>query len=197
MPTPALRDVPQNHTHQATALVESARHIAPTHQSGRGSLSSVSLTLQANGQKVTYQSLRPDTVIAGREIVFDLPTAAWIDATAMGNYPITLKAIQLSMGASTTGKQYTMLINAETVYNVLPVTGMPTVLDEASCLSVTAANGVISFSKAVDSASLWSVDGKLIARCGQATSMSANVHGVCVLEANVAGKRITRKVVLK
>ncbi len=164
---------------------------------GEAPFNSISLTLQANGQKVTYQNLRPDTVIAGREIVLDLPSAAWIDASAMGNYPITLKAIQLSMGTSTTGQQYTMLINPETVYNVLPVSGVPTVLDAESSLLVSVANGVISFSKAVDSASLWSVDGKLLARCGHATSMSANVHGVCVLEATVAGKRITRKVVVK
>ncbi len=164
---------------------------------GEAPFTGLSLTLQAAGQKVTYQAIRPDTVIAGRELVLDLPTASWIDASAMGNYPITLKAIQLSMGASTVGKQYTMLINAETVYNVLPLSGVPTVLDGESDLAVAVSGGIVSFSRKVDSATLWSVDGKQLAHCGKAASITTDAHGMCVIEVVVAGRRIARKIVLK
>ena len=54
-------------------------------------------------------------------IELELPTASWIDAADMMNYPITLNNIQLNMGTSKTGMKYTIDFDGfETVYNAIP-----------------------------------------------------------------------------
>ena len=164
---------------------------------GDAPFTNASLALQANGQKVAYHSLRPDTVIVGREVVLDLPTSEWLDASSMANYPISFKSLQLNMGSSTTGTQYSMLINVENVYNVIPLSGVATVIDDASALAVTSSNGVITFSQTVDEASLWSADGRLLDTCSRGNSLTTATRGMCVISAVVAGKRIARKVIVK
>lgn len=53
-------------------------------------------------------------------IELELPTASWIDAADMMNYPITLNNIQLNMGTSKTGQKYTIDFKGfETVYNAV------------------------------------------------------------------------------
>ena len=50
-----------------------------------------------------------------------LPTASWIDAADMKNFPIMLNNIQLNMGTSKTGQKYTIDFDGfETVYNAIP-----------------------------------------------------------------------------
>ena len=88
---------------------------------GEAPVKNVVLSLRPNGQKVSYHTLTPDTVIAGKMIELELPTASWIDATDMMNYPITLNNIQLNMGTSKTGMKYTIDFDGfETVYNAIP-----------------------------------------------------------------------------
>ena len=88
---------------------------------GEAPVKNVVLSLRPNGQKVMYQTLTPDTVIAGKMIELELPTASWIDAADMMNYPITLNNIQLNMGTSKTGQKYTIDFDGfETVYNAIP-----------------------------------------------------------------------------
>ena len=88
---------------------------------GEAPVKNVVLSLRPNGQKVSYHTLTPDTVIAGKMIELELPTASWIDAADMMNYPITLNNIQLNMGTSKTGVKYTIDFDGfETVYNAIP-----------------------------------------------------------------------------
>ena len=88
---------------------------------GEAPINNVVLGLRSNGQGITYQTLTPDTLIAGKPVVLELPTAAWMEATDMSNYPIVLSTIQLNMGTSTTGKKYTIDFEGfETVYNAIP-----------------------------------------------------------------------------
>lgn len=88
---------------------------------GEAPVKNVVLSLRPNGQKVSYHTLTPDTVIAGKMIELELPTASWIGAADMMNYPITLNNIQLNMGTSKTGQKYTIDFDGfETVYNAIP-----------------------------------------------------------------------------
>ena len=88
---------------------------------GEAPINNVVLGLRSNGQGITYQTLTPDTLIAGKPVVLELPTSAWMEATDMSNYPIVLSTIQLNMGTSTTGKKYTIDFEGfETVYNAIP-----------------------------------------------------------------------------
>ncbi|MCQ2290455.1 MAG: phosphodiester glycosidase family protein [Muribaculaceae bacterium] len=87
---------------------------------GEAPVSNVVLGLRPNGQKMSYQTLTPDTVIAGKMIQLELPTSSWIDADDMMNYPIVLSTIQLNMGTSTTGKEYTIDFDGfELVYDAV------------------------------------------------------------------------------
>ena len=88
---------------------------------GEASFKNVVFGLRANGQNVAYHTVTPDSVTAGKEMVLDVPTSAWTDATNMANFPVTLNSIQLNMNASTTGKQYTIeFLGFETVYSAVP-----------------------------------------------------------------------------
>ncbi|MDO4511354.1 MAG: phosphodiester glycosidase family protein [Bacteroidales bacterium] len=88
---------------------------------GEAPVKNVVLGLRPCGDKINYQTLEPDTLVAGKDLVLTLPTAAWIDADDMGNYPITLSTIQVNMDASTTGKQYTIHFQGfELVYDAIP-----------------------------------------------------------------------------
>ena len=77
-------------------------------------------SLRPSSGTLSYQTVTPDSVVANREMVIDLPTAAWIDTSDMSNYPIMLNSIQVNMNASTTGKVYNMkFLGFETVYNAV------------------------------------------------------------------------------
>ncbi|MDO4512148.1 MAG: phosphodiester glycosidase family protein [Bacteroidales bacterium] len=77
--------------------------------------------LRARGGAMIYHTITPDVVKPNEELVVDLPTSAWCDATDMGNYPITLNSIQINMNTSTTGQVYDMhFLGFETVYLDMP-----------------------------------------------------------------------------
>ncbi|MBR5102929.1 MAG: dockerin type I repeat-containing protein, partial [Muribaculaceae bacterium] len=79
------------------------------------------LSLKAGTNKTTYNTLTPDTVIADTPLTLNLPTDSWLDPSDMSNYPIILNSIQLNLGASTVGKQYTInFMGIETVYDNMP-----------------------------------------------------------------------------
>ena len=87
---------------------------------GEAPMKNVQFGLRPRGGNISYQAVTPDTVIANEELVLDLPIASWLDADDMGNYPLTLSTIQVGMGASQTGVQYTMqFLGFETVYNAV------------------------------------------------------------------------------
>ena len=52
----------------------------------------------------------------------NLPIDQWIDADDMGNYPIQMSYVQITMAKPTSGKQYTMLIpGLEAIYRNAPI----------------------------------------------------------------------------
>lgn len=81
------------------------------------------LGLRTNGGSMSYQTITPETITPNEELVVEVPTSSWCDATDMGNYPITLSSIQLNMNTSTTDKVYEMhFTGLETVYLDVPDT---------------------------------------------------------------------------
>mgnify|MGYP004443092213 CR=1 FL=1 len=78
--------------------------------------------LRSNGGGINYCTVTPEAVSPNVVNTFDVPTASWMDADNMGNYPIHLSSIQVAMGTSTTSKQYTMeFAGIETVYKCMPL----------------------------------------------------------------------------
>ncbi|MEG0701731.1 MAG: T9SS type A sorting domain-containing protein, partial [Muribaculaceae bacterium] len=65
------------------------------------------------------------TPLVANEInIIDVKTSDWCDAKDISNYPIILNSIYFDMGASTTGKEYTILMpGIETVYDAVPEGG--------------------------------------------------------------------------
>ncbi|MBR5085817.1 MAG: phosphodiester glycosidase family protein [Muribaculaceae bacterium] len=89
---------------------------------GEAPVTGVTFALRPNNGKISFQAVTPDSVPANVESTIDLPIDQWIDADDMGNYPITLTYLQITMGKNTTGQQYTMLIpGLEVIYKNAPV----------------------------------------------------------------------------
>ena len=89
---------------------------------GEAPVTGVTFALRSNGGKISYQAVTPESVPANVETTIDLPIDKWIDADDMSNYPILLTYVQITMGKSTTGQQYTMLIpGLEVIYKNAPV----------------------------------------------------------------------------
>ena len=89
---------------------------------GEAPVTGVTFALRPNGGKISYPAVTPDSVSANVETTIDLPIDQWIDADDIGNYPIQLTYIQVTLGKSTVGQQYTMLIpGLETIYRNAPV----------------------------------------------------------------------------
>ena len=89
---------------------------------GEAPVTGVTFALRPNGGKISYQAVTPESVPANVETTIDLPIDQWIDADDMGNYPIELTYIQVTMGKSTTGTEYTMLIpGLEVIYKNAPL----------------------------------------------------------------------------
>jgi len=88
---------------------------------GEAPVTGVTFALRPNGGKISYQAVAPDSVPANSLTTLDLPIDQWIDADDMGNYPILLSYIQVTMGKSTTGQEYTMEIpGLEVIYRNAP-----------------------------------------------------------------------------
>ena len=88
---------------------------------GEAPMTAITFGLRASGAGISYQAVTPDTIMPNVENVIDLPIASWIDADDMGNYPITMSSMQVGMGTSETGKEYTMrFLGFETVYSAVP-----------------------------------------------------------------------------
>ena len=89
---------------------------------GEAPVTGVTFALRPNGGKISYPAVTPTAVPAGVETTLDLPIDQWIDASDISNYPIRLSYIQVTMGKSVAGQQYTMLIpGMEVVYRNAPV----------------------------------------------------------------------------
>ena len=89
---------------------------------GEAPVTGVTFALRPNGGKISYQAVTPESVPANVETTIDLPIDQWIDADDMGNYPIQMAYIQVSLGKSTTGQEYTMLIpGLEVIYKNAPL----------------------------------------------------------------------------
>lgn len=88
---------------------------------GEAPVKNVVFSMRANGQSVKYVTVTPQSIKANQEMVIDLPTASWIDAARMANYPLVLNSMQVNMNASMVGKQYQMqFLGFETVYKAMP-----------------------------------------------------------------------------
>jgi len=89
---------------------------------GEAPVTGVTFALRPNGGKISYPAVTPTSVPAGVETTLDLPIDQWIDASDISNYPIRLSYIQVTMGKSVAGQQYTMLIpGLEAIYRNVPV----------------------------------------------------------------------------
>ncbi len=89
---------------------------------GEAPVTGITFALRPNGGKISYQAVTPDSIPANVETTIDLPIDQWIDADDMGNYPIQLTYIQVTLGKSTAGQQYTMLIpGLEVIYRHAPL----------------------------------------------------------------------------
>ena len=88
---------------------------------GEAPVTGVTFALRPKGGKISYQAVTPDSIPANVETTIDLPINQWIDADDMGNYPIQLTYIQVTLGKSTVGQHYTMLIpGLEVIYKNAP-----------------------------------------------------------------------------
>ena len=89
---------------------------------GEAPVTGITFALRPNGGKISFPAVAPESVPANVETTIDLPIDQWIDADDMGNYPIQLNYVQVSMGKSTAGQQYTMLIpGLEVIYKNAPL----------------------------------------------------------------------------
>ncbi|MBP5687895.1 MAG: phosphodiester glycosidase family protein [Muribaculaceae bacterium] len=89
---------------------------------GEAPVTGVSFALRPHGGKISFPSVSPESVPANVESTIDFPIDQWIDADDMGNYPIQLNYVQISMAKPTNGQQYTMLIPAiEVIYRYAPL----------------------------------------------------------------------------
>ena len=89
---------------------------------GDAPVTGVTFALRPNGGKISYLAVNPESIPANEESTIDLPIDQWIDANDISNYPILSTYVQITMGKSTTGQQYTMLIpGLEVIYKNAPV----------------------------------------------------------------------------
>lgn len=89
---------------------------------GDAPVTGVTFALRPCGGKISYVAVTPEAVPANVETTIDLPIDQWIDADDIGNYPITLSYVQITMGKSTAGQEYTMLIpGLEVIYKNAPI----------------------------------------------------------------------------
>ena len=88
---------------------------------GNAPVKQVVFSLYAGAGKLTTATVVPDTVIAGQDLVIDLPTSQWTEAESMGSYPIRLSSIQIDLGTMTSGEAYNVAFKGlETVYSRVP-----------------------------------------------------------------------------
>ena len=89
---------------------------------GEVPVTGVTFALRPNGGKISFPAVTPDSIPANVETTIDLPIDQWIDADDMGNYPIQMSYVQITMGKPTSGQQYTMLIpGLEAIYRNAPL----------------------------------------------------------------------------
>ena len=88
---------------------------------GNAPVKQVVFSLYAGAGKLMTATVVPDTVIAGQDLVIDLPTSQWTEAESMGSYPIRLSSIQIDLGTMTSGEAYNVAFKGlETVYSRVP-----------------------------------------------------------------------------
>ena len=159
---------------------------------------SVAFTLRTPGSNANNVTITPENFNPNAENVIDVPTALWADATDMATYPISLSTIRVNLNKTTAGQQYTLLFNGiEAVYNMkeLGPTAIETI-DAASQLTVTAAGGVLTFSRALDSVQAYDLGGRLIASAAGASQLTVG-KGAMVVVATIGGKTIAQKLVVR
>jgi len=89
---------------------------------GEAPVTGVTFALRPNGGNISYKAVTPDSVPANQLTTIDLPIDSWIDAEDLSNYPILVSYVQLTMGKSTTGQEYTIEIpGLEVIYRNAPV----------------------------------------------------------------------------
>lgn len=89
---------------------------------GEVPVTGVTFALRPNGGKISFPAVTPDSIPANVETTIDLPIDQWIDADDMGNYPIQMSYVQITMAKPTSGQQYTMLIpGLEAIYRNAPI----------------------------------------------------------------------------
>ncbi len=161
---------------------------------GDAVVKSVTLSLRAGAGKVTYKTITDTALTANAENVIDLATSGWTDASDMSSYPITLNNIQLSMGTSTTGKEYKVqILGIETVYDAVPVSGIA-IVDADKAASVAVSGTTLNFSTVVDCVDVYDVAGRLVASASGVTTLNLPAGGVYMVTTKVNGRTTVAKV---
>ena len=105
---------------------------------GEAPVKNVVLGVRPNGGAMSYQTITPEAITPNENLVIELPTSDYCDATDMANFPIVLSSIQLNMNTSTTGKQYHMVFSGlETVYNAVEEKAIPGDINADGVLDVS------------------------------------------------------------
>ncbi len=150
---------------------------------GEAPVKSVSFTLRTPGGKATTVAVTPDTVPQNQETVFSLPTAQWTDALDPASYPITLSTIQVNMGKSVAGQQYTVLFNGlECAYSMTDT--WPSAVEQVAVepgLTVKANGTRLTLSVMAGRVEAYDTAGRLVASATSASQIDVPSAGVYVL----------------
>ena len=78
---------------------------------GTAPVKSVQFGLYAGDNRITYATVVPETIVPEQELIVDLPHSQWMDMADVGNYPITLSSIDVTMNSATAGQEVYLSFN--------------------------------------------------------------------------------------
>lgn len=142
---------------------------------GEATVKSVTFGLYPNGGKIVYETVTPDSVPAGKVTNLDLPTAAWMDADAMSNYPITLQSVQLNMGTSTTGKEYVLHVRGLSAVYASVAEGIKGDVDGNGVVNANDVTALINLILAGSQPSCGDIDGNWVVNVSDVTALVSQI----------------------
>ncbi len=141
------------------------------------------------------------TLTPNAENVIEIATKQWTDSADMASYPIKLGYINLKMGTSTSGTEYTIDIpGIEAVYNAVSSGGVNAVpaADEVKITVNGDEVSVTGSSKIVESLELYDTAGVKVSYANNESTVKAPGSGVYIVKAVLEGNMTKiQKVVVK
>ena len=141
------------------------------------------------------------TLTPNAENVIEIATKQWTDSADMASYPIKLGYINLKMGTSTSGTEYTIDIpGIEAVYNAVSSGGVSAVpaADEVKITVNGDEVSVTGSSKIVESLELYDTAGVKVSYANNESTVKAPGSGVYIVKAVLEGNMTKiQKVVVK